>query len=163
MEASRGYSVVDMSIQIGDLAPDFTLKNQHGEDIQLSGLRGRRVVLVFFPFAFSGVCTSELTELRDSSDLYEGDDTELLALSCDHFFSNRAFADAEGYQFSIVSDFWPHGATCVDYGVFNDEIGAAARSTFIIDREGVLRWTVHNEISEARNINDYRQVLADIG
>ncbi len=151
-----------MNIHVGDQAPDFTLKSQHGEDVALSSLRGRRVVLVFFPFAFSGVCTGELTELRDNVDLYDSDDTEILALSCDHFFSNRAFADAEGYRFNILSDFWPHGRVCADYGVFNDDIGAAERSTFIIDGGGVVRWTVHNQIGEARDVNEYRKVLSEL-
>lgn len=119
-------------------------------------------MLVFFPFAFSGVCTGELSELRDNADLYDAAETELLALSCDHFFSNRAFADAEGYRFSILSDFWPHGRVCAEYRVFNDEIGAAGRSTFIIDRAGVVQWAVHNEIGQARDLEEYRTVLAEL-
>ena len=81
-------------IDIGDAAPDFTLKNQHGEDISLTSFRGTPVVLVFFPFAFSGICSGELAEIRDR--MSELDGAEVLAVSCDHFYANRAFADAQG-------------------------------------------------------------------
>src|SRR5690349_21042020 len=113
-----------MTIEIGQQAPDFTLKNQHGEDISLSGLQGRKVALVFFPFAFSGICTGELCEIRDNIEAFSGGDVEVLAISCDHFFSNRAFADAEGYTFSVLSDFWPHGEVSRAYGIFNEGAGA---------------------------------------
>ena len=146
-----------MTLGIGDLAPDFTLKNQHGEEITLSAFRGSNVVVVFFPFAFSGICTGELGELRDA-DL----DAEVLAISCDHFFSNRAFADRDGYEFSILSDFWPHGDVSRDYGTFNDGAGAPNRGTYVVDREGVLRWKVEQGIGEARKLEDVRQALADI-
>jgi len=147
-----------MPLNIGDLAPDFTLKNQHGEDISLSSFRGdKNVVLVFFPFAFSGICTSELGEIRDS----DFGDAEVLAISCDHFFSNRAYADRDGYEFSILSDFWPHGDVSRSYGTFNDVAGAANRGTYVIDREGVLRWKVEQGISDARNLADVHAALAD--
>jgi peroxiredoxin len=147
-----------MPLQIGDVAPDFTLKSQHGEDITLSSFRGdKNVVLVFFPFAFSGICTSELGEIRDS----DFGDVEVLAVSCDHFFSNRAYADREGYEFSILSDFWPHGEVSRAYGVFNDGAGAANRGTYVIDREGVLRWKVEQGISDARSLADVHAALAD--
>src|SRR4051794_32374910 len=112
-----------MTLDIGSMAPDFTLKNQHGEDISLSSFRGaKNVVLVFFPFAFSGICTGELSDIRDR--LEDFGDAEVLAISCDHFFSNRAFADRDGYAFSILSDFWPHGEVSRSYGTFNEGAGA---------------------------------------
>ena len=149
-----------MTLSIGDTAPDFTLKNQHGEDITLSSLRGKNVVLVFFPFAFSGICTGELCEIRDNFSDFAGLDAEVLAVSCDHFFSNRAFADRDGYEFSILSDFWPHGDVARAYGSFNDGAGAPNRGAFVIDRDGIVRWQVVNGIGEARNLDDYRTALA---
>ncbi len=151
-----------MTLSIGDLAPDFTLKNQHGEDVSLSSFRGKNVVVVFFPFAFSGICTGELCEIRDNLGDFAGLDAEVLAISCDHFFSNRAFADRDGYEFSILSDFWPHGDVSRLYGTFNDGAGAPNRGTYVIDREGVLRWKVEQEIGAARNLQDVRAALADI-
>ncbi len=151
-----------MTLDVGQPAPEFTLKNQHGEDISLSAFRGRSVVLVFFPFAFSGICTGELCEIRDNLGDFAGLDAEVLAISCDHFFSNRAFADRDGYEFSILSDFWPHGEVSRDYGTFNDGAGAPNRGTYVIDRDGVLRWKVEQGIGEARKLEDVRQALADI-
>ena len=152
-----------MTLEIGNEAPDFTLKNQHGEDITLSSFRGEKnVVLVFFPFAFSGICTGELCEIRDNLDDFVTDDAEVLAVSCDHMFSNRAFADRDGYIFSILSDFWPHGAVSQAYGTFNDGAGAPNRGTFVVDREGILRWQVVQGIGEARNLADYRAALVDL-
>ncbi|AXT84601.1 peroxiredoxin [Aeromicrobium sp. A1-2] len=152
-----------MTLDIGSAAPDFTLKNQHGEDVSLSSFRGdKNVVLVFFPFAFSGICTGELCELRDNLGDFESDGAEILAISCDHFFSNRAFADRDGYKFSILSDFWPHGEVSRVYGTFNEGAGAPNRGTYVIDREGILRWKIENGIPDARDLSAYRAALAEI-
>ena len=152
-----------MSIEIGQEAPDFTLKNQHGEEISLSSFRGsKNVVLMFFPFAFSGICTGELCEIRDNLPDLTGDDVEVLAVSCDHFFSNRAFADRDGYTFSILSDFWPHGQVARDYGTFNEGAGAPNRGTYIIDKTGIVHWKVENGIPDARDLDDYRKSLATL-
>lgn len=152
-----------MTIDIGSEAPDFTLKNQHGQEVTLSSLRGKPVVLVFFPFAFSGICTGELCEIRDNLNLFADDDVTVLAISCDHFFSNRAFADRDGYTFDILSDFWPHGAAAQAYGVFDDVAGASRRGTFLIDADGIVRWSVENPIGEARDFAGYREALSTIG
>ncbi len=146
---------------IGDVAPDFTLTNQHGQDVALSSFRGRSAVaLVFFPFAFSGICTGELREIRDHLDELTAGGAEVLAVSCDHFFANRAFADREGHAFSILSDFWPHGEVTRAYGVFNEEAGAPERGTFIIDRDAIVRWRVHQSIGEARDFEAFSTALA---
>jgi peroxiredoxin len=149
--------------QVGDLAPDFTLRNQHGQDVTLSSFRGEKtVVLVFFPFAFSGICTDELRGIRDDRAAFEADGAEVLAVSCDHMFSNRAFADQEGYTFSVLSDFWPHGEVARAYGIFNADAGAAERGTYIVDRDGIVRWTVEHGIGEARDLAACRTALAGI-
>ncbi len=153
-----------MRLEIGQPAPDFTLKSQHGEDLSLSDFRGtKNVVLVFYPFAFSRVCTGELTELRDRIAEFSDDRTALLAVSCDHMFSQRAFADRDGYTFPLLSDHWPHGAVSAAYGIFNEKVGCSGRATFIIDRDGLLRWRVEHEIPQARDLEVYRKVLADLG
>lgn len=152
-----------MTIDIGQEAPDFTLKNQHGELVELSSFRGKNsVVLVFFPFAFSGICTGELGEIRDNLSDFTMDGVEVLAVSCDHFFSNRAFADRDGYKFSILSDFWPHGEVAKAYGTFNDQAGAPNRGTYIIDTDGIVRWKVENGIPDARDLAEYKKVIATI-
>jgi peroxiredoxin (alkyl hydroperoxide reductase subunit C) len=150
-------------LAVGAAAPDFTLKDQNGQDVTLSQFRGdKAVVLVFYPFAFSGICTGELCEIRDNLGAFVSDDVQVLAISCDHMFSQRAWADKEGYFFPLLSDFWPHGAVAQSYGVFNERAGAAIRGTFLIDRDGVIRWTLVNEIGAARDFSGYHAALADL-
>ena len=150
-------------LAVGAAAPDFTLKDQNGQDVTLSQFRGdKAVVLVFYPFAFSGICTGELCEIRDNLGAFVSDDVQVLAISCDHMFSQRAWADKEGYFFPLLSDFWPHGAVAQSYGVFNERAGAAIRGTFLVDRDGVIRWTLVNEIGTARDFSGYHAALADL-
>lgn len=152
-----------MTLQIGQPAPEFTLKNQYGEDVSLSGFhRDKNVVVVFYPFAFSGVCTGELCELRDQIADFSDEDTVVLAISCDHMFSLRAFAERDGYSFGLLSDYWPHGAVSSAYGIFNEKLGCSGRATFVIDKSGVLRWQVENQIPQARNVDDYRAILSEL-
>jgi mycoredoxin-dependent peroxiredoxin len=147
---------------VGSRAPDFTARNQYGEQVRLSEFQGRRdVVLVFYPYAFSGVCTSELAALRDRPDLLAA--AEFLAISCDPMFTLRAYADAQKLEFGLLSDFWPHGAIASSYGVFDSDRGCALRGTFVVDQTGVIRWSVVNPIREARNPNDYAKALASLG
>ncbi|MFT4189520.1 MAG: peroxiredoxin [Aeromicrobium sp.] len=149
-----------MTIEIGQQAPEFTLKNQHGEEISLASFRGRPVVVVFYPFAFTGVCTGELCEIRDNLEELNTAGAEIVAVSCDSHFTLRVFAEREGYEFNLLSDHWPHGATASAYGVFNDQVGAAIRGTFVIDAEGVVRWKIENGLPDARSMDDYRAALA---
>jgi peroxiredoxin len=147
-------------VDVGDVAPDFTLINQHGEDVTLSSFRGAPVVLVFFPFAFSGVCTGEFAAIRDH--MTELDGAEVLAISCDHFFANRAFADAQDLEFSVLSDFWPHGHVSRSYGIFNETVGVAERGTYVIDGRGIVCWNVEHGIGEARDLGAYREALESL-
>ncbi len=151
-----------MAVTVGQEAPDFTLVNQVGEKVTLSEFRGRKVVLVFYPFAFSPLCTTELCDLRDRRGTF-ADDTVLLGVSVDTKYALRAFAEQEGLGFDLLSDFWPHGAVAQAYGVFLPEAGGkATRATFVIDRDGVVRWVVVNGPGEARDPADYRTALAEI-
>jgi peroxiredoxin len=151
-----------MALEIGRPAPEFELKNQHGEVVSLAGLRGKKVVIIFYPFAFSGICGGELGEIRDHIADFDSDDVTTVAISVDHVFSLRAWADRDGYQFSMLSDYWPHGAVAKMYGVFNAQVGCAERGTFILDREGVLRWQVQHGIPDARDLSAYESALAAI-
>jgi mycoredoxin-dependent peroxiredoxin len=152
-----------MTVELGLQAPDFELRDQHGAHISLSDFRGSKaVVLMFYPYAFSGVCTGELAEVRDNVALFESDDVQLLAISCDPVYALRAFADRDGLTFPLLSDFWPHGAVSNSYGVFDAERGCSLRSTFVVDPVGILRWSVHNPMREARNLAECTRVLAGI-
>ena len=152
-----------MTLQVGDPAPDFTLRDQHGRRTSLGALRGERaVVIVFFPFAFSGVCTGELRELRESADQIAQAGAELLAVSCDPMFALRAFADQDGLEFALLSDFWPHGEVASAYEVFDQEHGCPTRSSFVVDREGIVRWSVHNAMGEPRSVAEYLSQLESL-
>ncbi|WP_242886744.1 peroxiredoxin [Actinomadura litoris] len=150
-----------MAVEVGDVAPDFELKDQHGAPVKLSGFRGgSNVVLVFYPLAFSGVCTGELCQIRDELHTLGGDGVQVLAVSVDSVFALRAWSEQEKYTFPLLSDFWPHGGTAQRYGVFDEERGIATRGTFVIDTEGVVRWKVVNAVPDARDIGEYREALA---
>jgi mycoredoxin-dependent peroxiredoxin len=152
-----------MAVEVGDKAPDFELKDQHGATVKLSSFAGQKnVVLVFYPLAFSGVCTGELCAMRDEFPEVSRDDVELLTASVDSTFTHRAWADAEHFQFELLSDFWPHGAVAKAYGVFDENLGIATRGTFIIDKNGVVRWKVVNPVPQARDIAEYQKALAEL-
>ena len=150
-----------MAVETGEQAPDFELKDQSGATVRLSDFRGaKNVVLVFYPLAFSGVCSAELCSMRDEFPEVTRDDVELLTVSVDSTFAHRAWAEQEQFTFGLLSDFWPHGAVARSYGVFAEEMGVATRGTFIIDKAGVVRWKVVNPIPQARDLAEYQKALA---
>ena len=152
-----------MAVEVGQQAPDFELKDQHGTPVRLSGYRGQKnVVLVFYPLAFSGVCSGELAAMRDEFPEASRDDVKLLTVSVDSGYALRAWSDAEQFGFSLLSDFWPHGGVARSYGVFDEKLGIATRGTFIIDKDGVVRWKIVNPIPQARDIADYQKALASL-
>ena len=149
-------------LSLGEQAPDFTLRDQFGQDVTLSSFRGQKAVaVVFYPYAFSGVCTSEMAGIRDRLAEFLTFDTEVLGISCDPLFALRAFADVDGLNFPLLSDFWPHGEVSRAFDVFDQRTGAARRSSYVIDRQGVVRWSVHNKPSEGRDLDEHvRQLQA---
>ena len=148
-------------ISVGELAPDFDLKDQHGAKVKLSSFKGEKnVVVLFIPFSFTGTCTGELCAIRDDLAAFQNDDVQVIAISCDSPFTQKIFAEQEGYKFPVLSDFWPHGAVAQAYGIFNADLGCALRGTFVIDKQGVIRWSVVNGLGDARNNGDYKSVIA---
>ncbi|TRW46867.1 peroxiredoxin [Georgenia yuyongxinii] len=150
-------------VVVGQPAPDFELPDTHGTPVRLSGLRGAPVALVFFPFVFSGICTSELCELRDHLADFAARGVRLLAISTDAMFAQRAWAEAEGFGFDLLSDFWPHGAVSRAYGVLDEANGHALRGSVLLDADGVVRWSVVNPRGQARELAAYRAALAGLG
>jgi mycoredoxin-dependent peroxiredoxin len=150
-----------MPIAVGDQAPDFALKDQHGRTLRLADLRGRKAALVvFYPWAFSGVCGGELHAMQADLDDLVSDEVELVTVSTDSMYALRSFADQEGFTFPMLSDFWPHGEVARAYGVLHEDIGIALRGTFLVDCDGVVRWTVLNGIPDARDVEDYKRAIA---
>lgn len=150
-----------MSINVGDSAPDFELTDQTRSPIRLSDYRGKKhVLLVFYPLSFTGVCTGEMCAIRDDLPSFCNDEVQTLAVSVDSAAVHAAFATQEGLVFPLLADFWPHGDVARRYGVFDDERGLAVRGTFVIDKDGVVRYTDTNAIPDARDQNAWKDALA---
>ena len=153
-----------MVIAPGTQAPEFTLSDQHGTELTLSDLVAEGpVALVFFPFAFSGICQGELCELRDNISLFADAQVRLIGISIDSVFTLKAWADQEGFDFSLLSDFWPHGAVAQQYGVFIEEAGIATRATVLIGRDGTVAASFATAPGEARDLDAYREALQHLG
>jgi glutaredoxin-dependent peroxiredoxin len=151
-----------MSVDVGTAAPDFTLRSDEGTPVTLSANRGRPVVLVFFPAAFSSVCTKELCTFRDSASRLNAADAVVLGISVDTFWALKAFRDQHQLNFRLLSDF--NKVVAEQYGALNPDMiglkGIARRAVFVLDKEGVVR---HREVlDDARNEPDYEAVLAAI-
>lgn len=150
-------------LAVGDVAPEFELTDQHGQPIALSSYRGSSaVLLVFYPFSFTSICNRELHDLQDNLDQFRDLGAAVVAVSVDSRYSQRVFADREGFSYPILADFWPHGAVARLFGVFDEATGAARRATFCIDQNQTVRWLVVTEIGEARDPQDYRRALTGL-
>ena len=152
-----------MAIHPGDPAPDFTLKNTDLEEVTLSSLRGRNVVLLFVPLAFTGVCTQELCEISQGISAYSDLDAEVLGISVDSPFAQKAWAEQEGISIPLLSDF--NREVCAAYGARYDDllglVGVAKRSAFVIDREGIVRYASVSD--DAKVLPDFEAVKACLG
>jgi peroxiredoxin len=150
-----------MAIEIGQTAPAFSLKNTQGEVVSLSDFQGTQpVALVFYPFTFTGVCEGELCALRDDYTEFTDAGVQVLACSCDSRFAQAQWAEQQGYQFPVLSDFWPHGEVAKAYGVFNETLGCANRATFLIGADGVVVDTFASpDLGTARDTSRYTEAL----
>jgi mycoredoxin-dependent peroxiredoxin len=153
-----------MPLAIGTDAPDFELSDQNKKIVRLSDFRGHKhVLLVFFPRAFTGVCTGEMCSLRDSLDSFRSDEVETLAISVDSPAALGAWGEKEGLDFPLLSDFWPHGAVADKYGVFDSGKGLAMRGTFLVTKDGVISFSEMNGAPDARDQQRWRHALAELG
>ena len=148
-------------IEVGQEAPDFTLKDQNNEEFTLSAFRGKQAVLiVFYPLAFTGICTGELCVVRDDLSTFQNDDVQVVSISVDSVYSHKIFSERENYEFPLLADFWPHGEVAKTYGVFNDIAGIANRGTFLVDKDGIVRFAEMNGPGEGRNAEDWRSAIS---
>ena len=151
-----------MLIDVGVQAPDFLLRDQNNQEVRLSEFRGsKNVILVFYPFAFTGTCQGELCAIRDNLNDFVNESTQVLSISVDSVFAHKVWAEQQHYEFPLLADFWPHGAVAQAYGVFNEERGCALRGTFIIDRTGQVRFA-EVSLTGARDQNNWRKALATL-
>jgi mycoredoxin-dependent peroxiredoxin len=151
------------TLGIGKLAPSFTARNQHGELLTVSSLRGAPAVMIFYPWAFSSICHHELAAVRDDHESFVALGARVSAVSCDAMYTLRAYAEAEGIPFDLLSDHWPHGAIAQAFGVFDEQAGCARRGTFVLDSAGMIRWQQINQINQPREIAAVLQATANLG
>jgi peroxiredoxin (alkyl hydroperoxide reductase subunit C) len=150
-----------MTVAVGEQAPDFTLRDQNNEEFTLSAYRGKQAVLIiFYPLAFTGICTGELCSVRDDLHTFQNDAVQVVSVSVDSVYSHKIFSEREGYEFPLLADFWPHGAVAQLYGVFNEDAGFANRGTFLVDRTGVVRFAELNGPGEGRDAQTWRDAIA---
>jgi peroxiredoxin len=147
-------------IAVGETAPDFTLRDQNNEEVTLSSFRDDRAVLIiFYPLAFTGICTGELCVVRDDLSAFQNESVQVMTVSVDSVFSHKIFSEREGYDFPLLSDFWPHGAVAQRYGVFNETTGFANRGTFLVDKGGIVRFAEMNGPGEGRDAEEWRAAI----
>jgi peroxiredoxin (alkyl hydroperoxide reductase subunit C) len=149
-----------VAVEVGSEAPDFTLRDESGEPVTLSSFRGERnVVLVFFPLAFSGVCTKQLTAIGGHAARYAGADAQVLGVSVDSHHVQRAFRGSlELTDAKLLADFEPKGEVAMRYGVYLDDRGFSNRATFVIDRDGVVR--AAEVMERTRDVPDEESLFA---
>lgn len=129
------------ALEPGTSAPNFTLPNQTGKPVSLSDFHGAPVVLVFYPADWSPVCGDQLTLYNEVLPLFEEHHAQVLAISVDGRWSHQAFAEQRNLRFPLLADFEPKGAVAHLYGVYDPEQGIAQRSLFVIDAQGIIRWS----------------------
>jgi peroxiredoxin len=155
-----------MKIETGQKAPDFSLYDSDKKKVSLSDFRGKNVLLLFFPQAFTGVCTKELCSVRDSIGLYEDMNAQVLGISVDSVFTLARFKEDQGYNFPLLSDF--NKEISAAYGSLYDNFvfdmkGVSKRSAFVIDGEGIVRYAeVLDNAGDIPNFDAIRQALPQL-
>lgn len=146
-----------VNINVGDIAPDFTLKDQNEQEVTLSALRGKKVVLSFHPLAWTRVCAIQMQDLEKHRAEMERLGAVALGLSVDAVPTKKAWAESLGIQETrLLADFWPHGAVAQAYGIFREKNGFSERAVFIVDAEGVVRF---KKIYPMREVPDIQEIL----
>lgn len=149
-----------MSAKIGSLAPEFSLPDTEGTVFTRDNLRGSKTLLVFIPFPWTGICDGEACTLRDHFADLNALDANVVVVTCYPRPANRKWAAENGFRFPVLSDFWPHGKASRAYGTFNEDLGVANRSTFVLDSEGVVRAIVASEaLGTPREYDAYVEAL----
>ena len=149
-----------MPVEVGQEAPDFALRDENGEEVQLSSLRGRNVVLIFFPAAFSGLCTKELHTATDLAEKYGAAGAEVFGVSVDSPYALKAFKRDEDLDVRFLSDFHPKGQMATEYEAYIPEAGIATRATYVIDKDGKVAYKAINHPGEMRDQDAIIDALA---
>ncbi len=150
-------------ISVGAKAPEFSLKDQDGNELSLSGFLGKRVLLSFHPLAWTGVCQRQMEALEMNVEALEALNAQALGISVDAVPTKKAWADAIGIvKTRLLSDFWPHGGVASAFGLFREDAGTSERATVLIDESGVVRWIKVYPLSEVPDIQELLATLKTI-
>lgn len=144
-------------LKIGDMAPDFVLRDQAGKEFKLSDFRGKRVLLSFHPAAFTGICSAQMKSLEENQETFESLNTVAVGLSVDTIPSKRAWAKELGITNTrLLADFWPHGAIAKLYGIFREKEGFSERANIIVDEAGKI---VFFKVYEIGQLPDIKEII----
>lgn len=152
-----------MAAEIGAPAPDFTLMDQDRNPVSLESLKGTKSLIVFIPFPFTGICSAEACELRDNLSTLKVLDANVVVITTHALPTNKAWADQNGLEFPVLADYWPHGEVARAFGTFDETLGAATRSTYVLDADGVVRDVIATDsLGTAREYDAYTAALEKI-
>ena len=148
----------NVTLKVGDKAPEFTLTDVNQARVSLSDYRGaKNVLLVFYPLAYSPVCSAQIPGYQKIYSTFDEADTEVIAISIDSVFTHKAWADSlGGISYPLLSDFWPHGAVGSKFGVFREKDGFSDRALFLIDKEGIIQYV---DVVDAKEIPEIEPVI----
>lgn len=134
-----------MPAVIGQPAPHFSLIDQAKQPVSLDDFAGRKTLVVFIPFPFTGICDDEGCAIRDGLGELESLEANVVVITAHSFATNAKWAEVNDFTFPILSDFWPHGEVSRAYGTFNEDVGVATRSSYVIDADGIVRDIIATE------------------
>jgi peroxiredoxin len=146
------------NVEVGQKAPDFTLRDENLQEVTLSSLRGQPVVMFFFPLAFSGLCTAEACAYRDDTTLFDSKGARIIGISRDSPFTQKAFKEKENLPYTLLADM--KGEVARTYGCWNEAAAIAERMTVVIDKDGKITYVEHNGPGQIR---DQKTALAALG
>ena len=152
-----------MTLAVGTPAPDFTLIDQNRNEVSLADLKGRKSLVVFIPFPFTGICDGEACAIRDGLGGLESLDANVVVITAHALPTNAKWADEHGFTFPILADFWPHGEVCRAFDNFNEDRGVPMRATYVLDADGIVRDVIATDsLGVAREYELQREALAGV-
>ncbi len=153
-----------MSATVGSPAPGFSLTDQDKNTVTIDDLKGKKSLVVFIPFPFTGICDDESCAIRDNLATLNGLDANVVVITCHAVPVTKKWSDENGFTFRVLSDFWPHGVVATAYGAFNEAVGGANRMTFVLDEDGIVRSVIDSgSLGTAREFDAYATALAEVG
>jgi peroxiredoxin len=151
-----------MPIEVGQKAPEFTLKDQNQKEVSLKDFRGKNVLLAFYPLDFSPVCSKEHACFRDDLSEFQGLNAQIVGISVDSAWSHKAYAEKLGINYPLLADFHPKGDVAKRFGLYLEDKGITNRATVIIDKEGIVRYVQIYDIPQQRQNQDLVKILSSL-